>query len=240
MTTRQNNSQHLAARLGLAGAILGALAGVAQATVGTRIPEWTGAKDNPVALGALTVVLSAVAALAASWLRAPEPLPAPRRVAVVVAFVVPAVLCFTTVGRLWYLPGALLLAACGLTPAAGDTRDLGRVVGANWSRGLVSLLGAFVVLMAVSATPIATLAIGVVGGLAVMVAPWLARRTRRVVVVPMLMGALPFAIVTWWSIASPLVAVIALAIGLTTIRHLSHVTTPAITAEHTLKVERFA
>lgn len=218
MSTRQNNFQHLAAPLGLAGAILGMLAGLVQVTVGTRIPEWTGAKDDSVALGALTFVLSAIAALAASWLRAHEQLTAQRRVAVVVAFIVPAVLCFTTVGRLWYLPGALLLAACASMPAAGNSRDLLAVVRRNWTRGLVSLLGAFVVLMAVSAAPALTLSVGVGGGLAVMAAPWLDLRTNPVIVVAMLMAALPFAILTWWSIASPLVAGLALTIGLTTVR----------------------
>jgi hypothetical protein len=219
MTARQTDSRHHAAIFGLTGAILGMLAGLVQATVGASIPEWTGAKDNPVALGGLTVVLSAIAALGASWLRAPDPLPAPRRVAVVVAFVVPAVLCFTTVGRLWYLPGAMLLVACALTLAAGDTRDLSAVVRANWTPGLVSLLGAFVVLMAVSATPLPTAAIGVAGGLAVIAAPWLSPRTKPAIIAALLTAALPFAIVTWWSIASPLVAVLALTIGLTTIRH---------------------
>ena len=35
------------------------VAGVAQMLVGARIPEWSGAKDEPLALGALTVVRSA-------------------------------------------------------------------------------------------------------------------------------------------------------------------------------------
>ena len=217
-TIRQNTTQRLAARLGLAGAILGMLAGLTQMAIGTRIPDWAGAKDDTVALGALTIVLSAIAAVAATRLRAPGPLSVQARVAVVIAFAVPAVLCFTTVGRLWYLPGAMLLVACGSTPATADSRDLRAVVGANWARGLVSLLGAFVVLMAVSATPISTLVLGVGGGLVVMAAPWVSTQTKPVVVVAMLMAALPFAIVTWWSIASPLVALLALTIGITTIR----------------------
>ena len=112
----------------------------------------------------------------------------------------------------------VLLVACGSTRATADSRDLRAVVGANWARGLVSLLGAFVVLMAVGATPISTLVLGVGGGLVVMAAPWVSTQTRPVVVVTMLMAALPFAIVTWWSIASPLVALLALTIGITTIR----------------------
>lgn len=233
-TSRAHDSGHLAARLGLVGAILGMVAGLVQMTVGTRIPEWTGAKDDPVALGALTVVLSAIAAVAASRLRTPEQLTAQRRVAVVVAFIIPAVLCFTTVGRLWYIPAALLLAACALTAAAVDTRDLFTVVRRNRTRWLVSTLGAFVVLMAVSAAAALTLVLGVVGGLAVMVAPWLHRRTKPVVVVTMLMAALPFAVITWWSIASPLVAVLAVIIGITAIRGNTHAEQAILTTPRTL------
>ena len=188
--------------------------------IGTRIPDWAGAKDDNVAFGALTIVLSKIAAVAATRLRAPGQLSVAASVAVVIAFAVPAVLCFTTVGRLWSLPGAMLLVACGSTPAAGDSRDLRAVVGANWARGLVSLLGAFVVLMAVSSTPISTLVLGDggSGGLVVMAAPWVSTQTKPVVVMARLMAALPFAIVTWWSIASPPAALLALTIGITTIR----------------------
>lgn len=111
--------------LGFAGGILGVIAGLIQATVGTRIPDWTGAKDDTVALGVLTVVMSSIAVVAASWLRSPTALTVGRRVAVVVAFVVPAVLGFTTVGRLWYLPGLMLLVACGLTPTVARPSSSG-------------------------------------------------------------------------------------------------------------------
>ena len=35
-----------AAMLGLAGSVLGVVAGVVQATVGSRIPEWTGGRRH--------------------------------------------------------------------------------------------------------------------------------------------------------------------------------------------------
>ena len=44
--TGRPNTQELAARLGIAGASLGALEGTVQAVVGERIPDWTGAKDE--------------------------------------------------------------------------------------------------------------------------------------------------------------------------------------------------
>lgn len=93
--------------------------------------------------------------------------------------------------------------------------------GANWLRTLISVLGAFELLMAVSAGPPVTIAVGVAGGLVLMAAPWMpapgvpALRLRAVLLV---VGTLPFAILTWWSLASPLLAVLAFIIGLAALR----------------------
>lgn len=210
--------QQTAARLGLAGGALGVLAGGAQAVAGTAIPEWTGDKADPVALGLLTILLSVIALGAASVLRRTQA-PTPALQAVVAAgLVVPGALCISTVGRLWYLPGCLLLLAAGLALAAGGARDVWTVIRTNWTRVLVSLLGAFVLLMAVSAGPVSTIVVGAVGGVALMAAPWVIGQTRALGVVLLLIGTLPFALLTWWSVVTPLLAVLALAIGVTVIR----------------------
>ena len=47
------------------------VAGVAQMLVGARIPEGSGAKDEPLALGALTVVLGVIALIGARSLWPP-------------------------------------------------------------------------------------------------------------------------------------------------------------------------
>ncbi len=58
------------------------------------------------------------------------------------------------------------------------------------------------------------------GGLAVAAAPWVSRRTPELAAALLLAGSVPFAAFTWWSIAAPLTAVLALAIGLpTALRH---------------------
>jgi len=44
MNARSPRRGQLAVRLGITGSLLGIVAGLAQATIGTRIPEWTGAK----------------------------------------------------------------------------------------------------------------------------------------------------------------------------------------------------
>lgn len=88
---------------------------------------------------------------------------------------------------------------------------------AIWLSALLSVLGAFEVLMAAGAASVATVVVGVVGGAALFASPWV--RSLRLRWVLLLIGALPFAILTWWTVAGPLVAVAALAIGLPTLRH---------------------
>ena len=105
--------RRLAAALGSAGALLGVVAGITQATLGDVIPEWTGDKQAPVALGLLTVALSLIAALAAG-LQHRTALSAGARAACAAGLIIPGLLCLSTVGRLWYAPAALLIAA-GMT-----------------------------------------------------------------------------------------------------------------------------
>ena len=87
-----------------------------------------------------------------------------------------------------------------------------------WTRGLVSLLGLFEILMATSAGPVTTIAAGVIGGAAVVAAPWVTGRARTASIPLIFLGTLPFAVLTYWSLVSPLLAVVALTIGLTTAR----------------------
>ncbi|MEI6448805.1 MAG: hypothetical protein WCP98_02500 [Actinomycetes bacterium] len=92
-----------------AGVLLGLCAGLAQLFVGSSIPEWTGNKMDPAGLGLTTIVLSLVAAVALWQLRRPVLVWA--RVTWVLVSVACAAVCFSTVGRLWYVPGTLLLVA---------------------------------------------------------------------------------------------------------------------------------
>ncbi len=92
-----------------AGVLLGVCAGIVQLTYGSSIPAWTGDKNDTVALGLATIGLSLVAGVAL-WrlLRAPRLW---EQIICAVVALVCAVVCFTTVGRLWYLPGPLLIVA---------------------------------------------------------------------------------------------------------------------------------
>lgn len=212
--------QHLAAGFGLAGGILGVLAGLTHPAVGPRIPSWTGAKNSAVALGLVTVLLSLAAVAASRALRGPALAAPRRRGAAAIGLLVPAGVCFSTVGRLWVIPGLLLLVAFVLTLTAGGTAQLRPVLAAYWTHGLLSLLGTYEILMAAAARPAATSTIGVIAGVALIAAPWLTVRkgSGRRSGLLLLIGTVPFAVLTWWSLVSPLLGLVALVLGFTVIR----------------------
>jgi hypothetical protein len=105
-------------RLGLGGSVLGMVAGIVQWAFGSEIPDWTGNKLHPVQLGIITIVLSALALAATRYAARDERISPARRVVAPLAILAVAGICFTTVGRLWYVPGPLLiLAAAALAQA---------------------------------------------------------------------------------------------------------------------------
>lgn len=94
---------------GVPGAVLGVCAGIVQLAYGSSIPDWTGNKMDTTGLGLATIGLSIVAG-AAIWrlLRTSD---VRWQIALAIVSVACAVVCFTTVGRLWYVPGPLLILA---------------------------------------------------------------------------------------------------------------------------------
>ncbi len=101
----------LATRLGISGSVLGILAGLIELSIGAQIRPWIGNKESPEALGLLTLILSSVALAALLSARNHEAPTNNGKLAVLFGILLPAAICFTTVGRLWYVPGALLVAA---------------------------------------------------------------------------------------------------------------------------------
>jgi hypothetical protein len=83
-------------------------------------------------------------------------------------------------------------------------------------RGLVGLLGAFELLMAVSAGPSLSVIAGVLAGGALIAAAVVTRPGRQALVGVLVAASLPFAVLTWWTIVTPLLTVVALTIGLAT------------------------
>ncbi len=209
-------NQRIAGVLGLIGGGLGVMVGLIQATFGTDIPNWTGHKAAPLPLGLLTVGLSVISVLAARQLQTRPGLPTGQRLVAALGLLIPGSLCFSTGGALWYVPGAILFTGGVYAVIGGEAHRTREVIATTWPLLLVSALGAFEVLMAVSAGSVMTAAVGVAGGVALMAAPW--PQSARLRMALLIIGTVPFALLTWWSVASPLLAVVALAVGLTALR----------------------
>ena len=90
----------------------------------------------------------------------------------------------------------------------------------RWFASLVSILGLFEIVMATSAGSTSTRAIGLVGGVALIAAPWATGRGYRWGLPLLLIGTVPFAVVTWWTVVTPVLAVVALAMGIPLARKL--------------------
>jgi hypothetical protein len=101
-------------KLGVAGAILGLLVGCTQCFFGDDIPEWTGNKLHPLQLGIITIALSLASLICGNYLNSHRDGLTRERVLAGLLSLATAGICFTTVGRLWYVPGPLLLASSAL------------------------------------------------------------------------------------------------------------------------------
>ena len=203
---------------GVVGAIgggLGAIVGLVELVLGPQIRGWVGDKQDTTRLGLATILLSLVALAAAAFLAERPAAPAPRRLAAAVGLLVPAAVCFTTAGRLWYVPGALLIAA-GLLALLGLRGEVSEALGSlerHWLGMLTGGLAALYIVLGAVALGFAG-ALGILGGLLIVAALVAAARgAGRVGTALLVLGAVPFAVITWWSVVTPLMAVLVLVIG---------------------------
>jgi hypothetical protein len=118
------------------------------------------------------------------------------RTACAAALLLPGLLCFTTVGRLWYLPGPLLLAAALFS--VDSIREIAALITRNWLRCLLALLGGAELVMAGGAAPIA-LAVGAAGGVTLITGATVAR-SRASLVALIVVGTVPFAALAWTAV----------------------------------------
>ncbi|MEO6957694.1 MAG: hypothetical protein ABI137_13200 [Antricoccus sp.] len=199
----------LAGALGLIGAGLSVLAGLTQLLLGHRIPAWSGNKSDTVGLGLLSILLGGIAFVAAVSLRRPAATSPGRRVGALAGLLVPAGLCLSTIGRLSYVPAVLLLAAAITVIAAGDIRNMIQATTQHWLQVLLSVLGGLEVLLAISAAPLPIAVIGAFSGVLLLAAPWLpVRASLRAALI--LIAVIPFASLTWTSLITPLIALLAI------------------------------
>lgn len=98
--------------IGKLGSALGVLAGFIELSIGTKILSWIGNKENPAILGIITILLSVIAFVSIRSAHNKINPTNDRKLATFLGVLLPAAICFTTVGRLWYLPGSLLIVTC--------------------------------------------------------------------------------------------------------------------------------
>jgi hypothetical protein len=205
-----NREHPIIARAGFGAALLGVAAGIAEVVVGTA--PWLGNKNDPTTLGFVTVLLALVIGAAGLGFRwATTPL---RALAVVTAMLVPALLGVTTAGAAWLPAGAVaVLGGLAALRHGVDLRSTPGALSEQWPALLLGFLALIYLALGIIARGV-TGVLAVSGSLAIAAALLLRHRSRMVAVLMLLAGALPFAVVAWWSVLPPLTATLTLAVGL--------------------------
>lgn len=203
--------------LGTIGGALGVTVGTVELAFGSSIRSWVGNKYDTVGLGAATIALATIAFATATLLRHPPSTPA-RRFAVALALIVCGGICFTTAGRLWWLPGSLicgagLLTMWSLRSVAGAIRD---TVVERWLHMLLFVVGGY--LVALGATVVDSRhwvgGLGLAGGLAVAGLAVADRHLpRHWVPAGVALAVTPVVALTWWSLITPVIALAAVALA---------------------------
>ncbi len=107
--TRQNGGTPL--KIGVAGGATGMIAGLIQLTAGGNLEGITGSKDHPFILGLITIILSGFSLYCIYHADKGISKDITRRIAPLIGISIPALVCFTTVGFLWFVPGPLMIAS---------------------------------------------------------------------------------------------------------------------------------
>jgi hypothetical protein len=191
-------------------ALLGVAAGVAEILAGTT--SWAGNKNDPTTLGWVTIGLALIAGAAA--VLACRSHRAGAQLAAAALLLTSGVVGTTTAGLAWIPAAIAALTACVMVVrrprAPGAWRS---VLRAQWARVLVVVLAAVYLTFGIVAGGGVGL-LGVAGAGLACVAVALHRRSRLVAGVVLVLAAVPFAVMTAWTVVTPLTAVLLLAIGL--------------------------
>lgn len=205
-----SGSHSTVARAGFAAALLGTAAGAAEVALGTS--PWVGNKNDPTTLGLVTVFLALVIGTSGGvWRWVTTTLGA---VGVAAAMLVPALVGTTTAGVAWLPAGAV--AAVGGISALRQGAKIGSIshpLRDQWPSILLGFLALIYVALGVVARG-GTGVLAVAGGLAVIATLPLRRRSHAAAALLLVAGALPFAVVAWWSVVAPITGALMLMIGL--------------------------
>jgi hypothetical protein len=199
------------------GGVLGVLVGTLEVAFGSSIRSWVGDKYDTVGLGLTTIALAALALASATVLRRRPSTPA-RHFAVAVVVLVSGAICFTTAGRLWWVPGSMICSAgvvtiWSLRRVAASVRN---TVVDRWFDVLLFVLGCYLVALgAVSIDPHSWAALLVLGGGLTVTSMAIAhpRLARHQLIAGIALAVTPVVALTWWSIVTPLIALLALVIA---------------------------
>jgi hypothetical protein len=197
--------------------VLGVLVGTLEVVFGSSIRSWVGDKYGTVGLGLTTIALAALALACATMLRRRPSTPA-RHFAVAVVVLVSGAICFTTAGRLWWVPGSMICSAgvvtiWSLRSIAASVRN---TVVDRWFDVLLFVLGCYLVALgAVSIDPQSWAALLVLGGGLTVASMAIAhpRLARHQLITGIALAVTPVVALTWWSIVTPFIALLALVIA---------------------------
>ncbi|MFX0073023.1 MAG: hypothetical protein ACFFAO_18250 [Candidatus Hermodarchaeota archaeon] len=95
--------------ISIGGAVLGILVGLIEFTIGPSIRNLIGNKEDPLTLGIITMLLSSIIFFAGLYEYRSKESPKNVTIGILIAQLFPAVVCFTTVGLLWFIPGPVIL-----------------------------------------------------------------------------------------------------------------------------------
>jgi hypothetical protein len=116
------------------------------------------------------------------------------------------------------LAGGALGVVAGIVQATVGPWIPARFFADDWFRVLLTALGGFEVLMAAGAAPLTMVAVGAVGGVALITAAWLRTAPRAVVVGLIAVGTVPFAALAWSAVVPLLLAVVVVVVAVPVVR----------------------
>jgi hypothetical protein len=141
----------LALKLGMAGGGMGLLSGFVHLVSGSRLSSITGHEENTLVLGLLTIIFSGFALYCTYRSSRETSIDINRRIAWLLGILIPSVICFTTVGFLWILPGFVFFIAVGILvyEMIKEFEEAGELIIATvpyWKR-TTTLAGVFVIII---------------------------------------------------------------------------------------------
>ena len=206
-----NGEKHGSAfRIGVTSAALGVAAGVVEVVFGTQ--SWTGNKNDPATLGAVSIGLGLV--MAAAILSTERRRTTSSLIGAALCMFVCGAVGLTTAGMAWG-PAAVTAGITGAMTLRGATRSgsAARAAADGLPAVLLSALAVIYLTFGVVAGGV-TGFLGVVGAAAIFVAIATRLRLHRSAALILASGAIPFAIVALSSVVVPTTSLLMLVIGL--------------------------